>query len=112
LGRENQFIKAGTIQELMEIDFGEPLHCLIIPSLSIHPLELEVYLLRFHFRLFTYFGRCSRPYVYQENRWKKAIAREEITIISQSYLISPFLSFFFLIHQPIDSYHYLPFMSY
>jgi diphthine synthase len=41
LGQETQYIKAGTLKELVKEDFGEPLHSLIICG-DLHELELEV----------------------------------------------------------------------
>lgn len=41
LGQETQCIKAGTMRELIQEDFGEPLHSLIICG-DLHDLELEV----------------------------------------------------------------------
>eukprot|EP01090_Pellita_catalonica_P022183 TRINITY_DN8519_c0_g2_i1.p1 TRINITY_DN8519_c0_g2~~TRINITY_DN8519_c0_g2_i1.p1 ORF type:complete len:274 (-),score=46.87 TRINITY_DN8519_c0_g2_i1:19-840(-) len=40
MGKEDQFIAFGTIAELITVDFGEPLHSVIIPG-KIHPHELE-----------------------------------------------------------------------
>jgi diphthine synthase len=40
VGQPNYFIKSGTIKELLTIDFGEPLHCLIIPG-KLHHIEEE-----------------------------------------------------------------------
>jgi len=41
LGREDYLIKKGTIEELKNIDFGNPPHCLIIPG-KLHFIEEEV----------------------------------------------------------------------
>jgi diphthine synthase len=41
LGQPTQQIVAGTLQELQEVDFGEPLHSLIVCG-ELHELELEV----------------------------------------------------------------------
>ena len=41
LGLTSQLILYDTLQELQEIDFGPPLHSLIICG-ELHPLELEV----------------------------------------------------------------------
>jgi len=41
LGSENQLIKYGTVKELLNFDFGEPLHALIIPG-KLHFMEEEV----------------------------------------------------------------------
>ncbi|CDF90116.1 Diphthine synthase [Zygosaccharomyces bailii ISA1307] len=46
LGSASQEFKAGTIQELVEYDAGEPLHSLVILGRQCHELELE-YLLEF-----------------------------------------------------------------
>jgi len=42
LGQKDQKIVAGTLSEMMDIDFGEPLHSLIICGEDIHDLELEM----------------------------------------------------------------------
>ncbi|XP_054819506.1 probable diphthine methyl ester synthase [Prosopis cineraria] len=41
LGSEDQMIVAGTMRQLQRIDFGAPLHCLVIIGKT-HPLEEEV----------------------------------------------------------------------
>ena len=41
LGQETQRIVAGTLEELSNIDMGEPLHSLIICGPELHDLELE-----------------------------------------------------------------------
>ncbi|MFH2020550.1 MAG: diphthine synthase [archaeon] len=41
LGSEDSVIKYGKIQELLDYDFGEPLHCLIIPG-KLHFMEEEM----------------------------------------------------------------------
>ncbi len=41
LGQPTQQIVAGTLQELQTVDFGEPLHSLIVCG-ELHELELEV----------------------------------------------------------------------
>lgn len=41
LGSEDQIIVAGTMKQLQLIDFGEPLHCLVITGKT-HPLEEEM----------------------------------------------------------------------
>ena len=41
LGTENPKIKAGTIKELKQFDFGKPPHCLIIPG-KLHFIEAEM----------------------------------------------------------------------
>lgn len=41
LGQPDQLIVYGTLQELLTVDFGAPLHCLAICG-DVHPLELEV----------------------------------------------------------------------
>ena len=40
LGQKDQCIIAGTLEELKEQDFGEPLHCMMICG-EVHDLELE-----------------------------------------------------------------------
>jgi diphthine methyl ester synthase len=49
LGQPTQRIVAGRLEDLRAVDFGEPLHCLVVCG-PVHPLEEE--LLR-HFRLPT-----------------------------------------------------------
>lgn len=41
LGSEDQIIVAGTMKQLQLIDFGAPLHCLVITGKT-HPLEEEM----------------------------------------------------------------------
>lgn len=41
LGQPDQSIVSGTLQELLTVDFGAPLHCLALCG-ETHPLELEV----------------------------------------------------------------------
>lgn len=41
LGSEDQMIVAGTMRQLMAVDFGAPLHCLVIVGKT-HPLEEEM----------------------------------------------------------------------
>ena len=40
IGQEDELIKVGTAKELLEFDFGSPLHCLIVPG-KMHFLEEE-----------------------------------------------------------------------
>ena len=40
LGSENQLIKAGTAKDLLKINFGKPVHCLIVPG-KLHFMEEE-----------------------------------------------------------------------
>ena len=40
VGSENQLIKAGTAKELLKLDFGKPMHCLIVPG-KLHFMEEE-----------------------------------------------------------------------
>lgn len=47
LGQPTQQIVAGTLSQLAAVDFGEPLHCMVICG-ELHPCEVE--LLR-HFQL-------------------------------------------------------------
>lgn len=42
LGHHDQVIIAATLEELVHIDFGEPLHCLVICGDEIHDLELDM----------------------------------------------------------------------
>ncbi|KAJ0024266.1 hypothetical protein Pint_09391 [Pistacia integerrima] len=41
LGSEDQMIVAGTMRQLQKVDFGEPLHCLVIVGKT-HPVEEEM----------------------------------------------------------------------
>lgn len=41
LGSEDQLIVAGTMRQLQTIDFGTPLHCLVIVGKT-HPVEEEM----------------------------------------------------------------------
>ncbi|GMH72685.1 hypothetical protein TL16_g05982, partial [Triparma laevis f. inornata] len=41
LGHDDQCIKAGTLEELREEEFGGPLHCFIVCAEEVHELELE-----------------------------------------------------------------------
>lgn len=41
LGSEDQMIVAGTMRQLKSIDFGAPLHCLVITGQT-HPVEEEM----------------------------------------------------------------------
>jgi len=49
LGQPTQKIVAGTLQELQQVDFGDPLHSLVICG-ELHPLEAD---LVEHFRITT-----------------------------------------------------------
>lgn len=40
IGSENQVIKAGTAKDLLKLNFGKPIHCLIIPA-KLHFMEEE-----------------------------------------------------------------------
>eukprot|EP01100_Stratorugosa_tubuloviscum_P005745 TRINITY_DN2551_c1_g1_i1.p1 TRINITY_DN2551_c1_g1~~TRINITY_DN2551_c1_g1_i1.p1 ORF type:complete len:276 (-),score=123.11 TRINITY_DN2551_c1_g1_i1:69-896(-) len=42
IGHEDQKIVSGTMQQLLNIDFGSPLHSLIIPAPNLHILEEEM----------------------------------------------------------------------
>ena len=59
VGQEDQFICFGTLKELKDVDFGAPLHSLILCSPELHDLEREmlnyfsVKNLKKHFRVFT-----------------------------------------------------------
>lgn len=47
LGSEDQMVVAGPMKQLLEVDFGQPLHCLVIIG-NTHPVEeemLEFYML-------------------------------------------------------------------
>lgn len=41
LGQPDQKIVAGTLAELVDVDFGAPLHCLVICG-ELHPCEVEL----------------------------------------------------------------------
>ena len=40
IGSEKQVIKAGAAKELLKFDFGNPVHCLIVPG-KLHFMEQE-----------------------------------------------------------------------
>ncbi len=42
LGREDYVIRAGPLEKIKAIDFGRPLHCLIIPAKKLHFAEEEM----------------------------------------------------------------------
>ncbi|KAI9506766.1 diphthine synthase [Coemansia spiralis] len=42
LGSDDQVIKAGTLKQLLDVDFGEPLHSLVLVGHRIHLLEAEI----------------------------------------------------------------------
>lgn len=42
VGAPDQIIRAGTVSELLEADFGAPLHALVIPGPELHELEYEM----------------------------------------------------------------------
>ncbi len=42
LGSDNFMIKAGSIEKIKQINFGKPLHCLIIPAKKLHFAEEEM----------------------------------------------------------------------
>lgn len=42
LGSYNYMIKAGSIEKIKKVDFGKPLHCLIIPAQKLHFAEEEM----------------------------------------------------------------------
>ena len=41
IGSEEQYIACGTMEELSQHDFGEPLHSVVIPARSLHELEKD-----------------------------------------------------------------------
>ncbi|KAF6158082.1 hypothetical protein GIB67_014876 [Kingdonia uniflora] len=41
LGSEDQTVVVGSMKDLLEVDFGAPLHCLVIGG-DLHPLEEEI----------------------------------------------------------------------
>ena len=41
LGSEDQLVVAGSMKQLLEVDFGPPLHCLVIVG-DTHPVEEEM----------------------------------------------------------------------
>ena len=41
LGSDDQVIVAGSMRELLTVDFGPPLHCLVIAG-ETHPVEQEM----------------------------------------------------------------------
>lgn len=42
VGAPDQIIRAGTVEELLNADFGAPLHALVIPGPELHELEYEM----------------------------------------------------------------------
>lgn len=42
VGCKDQLVRAGKMRELLDVDFGKPLHSLIIPAPDIHELELKM----------------------------------------------------------------------
>ncbi|KAI8320466.1 diphthine synthase [Martensiomyces pterosporus] len=42
VGSDDQVIKAGTLKQLLDVDFGKPLHSLVIVGHRLHPLEAEI----------------------------------------------------------------------
>ncbi|KAJ2824972.1 diphthine synthase [Coemansia sp. 'formosensis'] len=42
VGSDDQIIKAGTLKQLLDVDFGKPLHSLVIVGQRLHLLEAEV----------------------------------------------------------------------
>lgn len=45
VGQENQRVVSGTLKELLDVDFGAPLHSLVLVGPTIHPLETEMFFL-------------------------------------------------------------------
>lgn len=41
VGADDEKIVAGSLEELKEVDFGEPLHSLILVGKNVHELEVE-----------------------------------------------------------------------
>jgi len=41
VGCEDQRIIACSLQDMVHVDLGPPLHCLVIPAEKLHPLEQE-----------------------------------------------------------------------
>lgn len=41
LGNKDQMIVAGSMKDLLDVDFGSPLHCLVITG-ETHPVEDEM----------------------------------------------------------------------
>ena len=41
VGAEDEKIVAGTLEELKDVDFGGPLHSLVLVGTNVHDLELE-----------------------------------------------------------------------
>jgi diphthine synthase len=46
VGQATQQIVSGPLEELLKVDFGGPLHSLVLPAAELHPLEIEMF---FHF---------------------------------------------------------------
>lgn len=43
IGAADQIIFSGTMKDLLHIDFGKPLHSLVICAKKLHCIELEMY---------------------------------------------------------------------
>lgn len=41
VGCEDQRVVACSLREMMRVDLGPPLHCLVVPAGKLHPLEIE-----------------------------------------------------------------------
>lgn len=41
IGCDDQHIVACSLQDMIHVDLGSPLHCLVIPAEKLHPLETE-----------------------------------------------------------------------
>jgi diphthine synthase len=42
VGQDDQLVVSGTMEELLDVDFGAPLHCLVLPA-QMHFIEKECY---------------------------------------------------------------------
>ena len=51
VGQSSQFIRSGTLAELVDVEWGPPLHSLVLVGGEMHDLEAEMY---------EYF-RCCEP---------------------------------------------------
>lgn len=63
VGQEDQFICFGTLKELREVDFGAPLHSLILCSPELHEMEREM-LEYFSVKKLSVWSVCANKHVH------------------------------------------------
>lgn len=63
VGQEDQFICFGTLKELREVDFGAPLHSLILCSPELHEMEREM-LEYFSVKKLSAWSVCANKHVH------------------------------------------------